>query len=243
MATKAKAKTSSVRTVRAKKNAPVPASLKNSIDAIAKDPAAVSKQEAINALQRISGLLKKTGPLKAPSTNFSSELNNIDFQKMIGGPLQACVNAQVASSLATVDFINSVGFAEVNGKKELVMVDFSHTRNDVKADGTADKKEINIKVPLLAMLPIPSLRIEHVIIDFNVKLNSVETSKVDETIGVNAEVSGGWGPVHFKVSASYQRKSTTGVEVRKEYALNVNVKAVQDEIPAGLEKILNMLAA
>jgi hypothetical protein len=117
MATKAKTKTSSVRTVRAKKNAPVPASLKNSIDAIAKDPAAVSKQEAINALQRISGLLKKTGPLKAPSTNFSSELNNIDFQKMIGGPLQACVNAQVASSLATVDFINSVGFAEVNGKK------------------------------------------------------------------------------------------------------------------------------
>ena len=47
----------------------------------------------------------------------------------------------------------------------------------------------------------------------------------------------------FKVSASYQRKATTGVEVKKEYALNINVKCVQDEIPAGLEKILNMLAA
>jgi hypothetical protein len=31
--------------------------------------------------------------------------------------------------------------------------------------------------------------------------------------------------------------------VKKEYALNVNVKAVQDEMPAGLEKILGMLAA
>ena len=49
--------------------------------------------------------------------------------------------------------------------------------------------------------------------------------------------------MNFKVSASYQRKATTGVEVKKEYALNVNVKAVQDEIPGGLEKILNMLAA
>jgi hypothetical protein len=45
------------------------------------------------------------------------------------------------------------------------------------------------------------------------------------------------------VSASYQRKTATNVEVKKEYALNVNVKAVQDEIPAGLEKILGILAA
>lgn len=238
-----KTKTRPVRTARVKKNAPLPASLQNSINALSKDDDGVARQEAIKALQRITGGLKSPGPLRAPTTNFSSELNNIDFQKMIGGPLQACVNAQVASSLATVDFINKVGFAEVNGKKELVMVDFSHTRNDVNADGTANKSEVNIKVPLLAMLPIPSLRIDHVTIDFNVKLNSVETSKVEQSIGVNAEVSAGWGPVKFKVSASYQRKSTTGVEVRKEYALNVNVKAVQDEIPAGLEKILNMLAA
>lgn len=182
---------------------------------------------------------------RALNTNLTSELNNIDFKKMIGGPLQACVDAQVASALATINFINEVGFTtDTNtGKKELVMVDFSHSRKDVKADGTEDNKEINIKVPLIAMLPIPSLRIDHVTIDFNVKLNSVETSQVSSDIKVGAEVKGGWGPVNFKVSASYQRKSTTGVEVRKEYALNVNVKAVQDEIPAGLEKILNMLSA
>jgi len=183
---------------------------------------------------------------RALSTNFVAELNNIDFKKMIGGPLQAAVDAQVASSLATVNFINAVGFTEPDssgGSRQLVMVDFSHTRSDVDAEGHPVTKSVVIKVPLLAMLPIPSLRIEHVIIDFNVKLNSVETSEVSTTLGVNAEVKGGWGPVNFKVSASYQRKATTGVEVKKEYALNVNVKAVQDEIPAGLEKILNLLAA
>ena len=182
----------------------------------------------------------------APSTDLVSELNNIDFRKMIGGPLQAAVDAQVASSLATVDFINKVGFTapDSDGKRELVMVDFSHKRKDVNADGTeAPNKEIAIRVPLLAMLPIPSLRIEHVIIDFNVKLNSVESSSTSDALGVNAEVKGGWGPVSFKVSASYQRKTATNVEVKKEYSLNVNVKAVQDEIPAGLEKILNLLAA
>lgn len=187
------------------------------------------------------------GPLgAAPSTDLTSELNNIDFRKMIGGPLQAAVDAQVASALATVDFINKVGFTAPgsDGKRELVMVDFSHKRNNgKKADGTDDVKDVSVRVPLLAMLPIPSLRIEHVIIDFNVKLNSVESASTSDELGVNAEVKGGWGPVSFKVSASYQRKTATNVEVKKEYALNVNVKAVQDEIPAGLEKILGMLAA
>lgn len=185
-----------------------------------------------------------TPPSLAPSTDLTSELNNIDFRKMIGGPLQAAVDAQVASSLATVDFINKIGFStNASGEKELVMVDFSHKRTDVNAEGETVPTEVFVRVPLLAMLPVPSLRIEHVIVDFNVKLNSVESQATSDALGVNAELRAGWGPVSFKVSASYQRKTSTNVEVRKEYSLNVNVKAVQDEIPAGLERILGMLAA
>lgn len=216
--------------------------------------AAASRPSAGEVASQLAGAARAAGraagaaslaAAAAPSTNFASELNNIDFRKMIGGPLQAAVDAQVASSLATVDFINKVGFTapDDQGQRELVMVDFTHKRKDVDGEGQPVEKEIFIKVPLLAMLPIPSLRIEHVIIDFNVKLNSVESSSTADELGVNAEVKAGWGPVSFKVSASYQRKTATNVEVKKEYALNVNVKAVQDEIPAGLEKILGLLAA
>jgi hypothetical protein len=182
-------------------------------------------------------------PMAAPAApSLTSELNNIDFAKMIGGPLQAAVDAQVASSLATVQFIKEVGFTQANGAKpELVMVEFSHKRKDVDADGKDIEKDVSLKVPLLAMLPIPSLRIEHVIIDFNVKLNSVESTTASSEFGGGVEGKGGWGPVSFKVTASYQRKTATNVEVKKEYALNVNVKAVQDEIPAGLEKCLNII--
>ena len=222
----------------------LPSNLEHTINSIARSKDGMSRDEAIKAITNTATALTALGPLGAPSTNLTSELNNIDFKKMIGGPLQAAVDAQVASSIATVNFINQVGFAEdSNGKKELVMVDFTHTRKDVDAAGNPITKEVAVKVPLLAMLPIPSLRIEHVIIDFNVKLNSVETSAVSDKLGINAEVKGGWGPVSFKVSASYQRQTSTGVEVKKEYALNVNVKAVQDEIPSGLEKILGILAA
>jgi hypothetical protein len=177
--------------------------------------------------------------------DFVSELNNIDFRKMIGGPLQAVVDAQVASSLATVNFINSVGFTTdpQTQKKELVMVDFSHQRKDVDDKGVETVKSIAVRVPLLAMLPIPSLRIEYATIDFNVKLNSVASASVSDELGIKVEAGGGFGPINFKVSASYQRKTSSNIEVKKEYALNVNVKVSQDEIPPGLEKLLNLLAA
>ena len=201
-------------------------------------------EEIVDVVERTASALSRGGPASRAAPSLTTELNNIDFQKMIGGPLQAAVDAQVKSSMATINFINEVGFSTgTDGSKELVMVDFSHTRKEVNDAGTEVPREVHIRVPLLAMLPIPSLRIEHVIIDFNVKLNSVETSSVSDKLGISAEVGGGFGPVNFKVSASYQRQSSTGMEIKKEYALNVNVKAVQDEIPAGLEKILNMLAA
>lgn len=210
---------------------------------------AVSAAQVDAVAQQLVRAVRARAPQAlAPSVNLTSELNNIDFRKMIGGPLQAAVDAQVASSLASVNFINEVGFKltdpnDPNSKRELVMVDFTHTRKDVDAAGVAVVKESFIKVPLLAMLQIPSLRIDHVEIVFNVKLNSVETSSVSDKLNVGAEFKGGWGPVSLKVSVAYQRQTAQGVEVKKEYALNVNVKAVQDEIPAGLEKILNLLAA
>jgi len=163
------------------------------------------------------------------------QLNNIDFRMMIGGPLQAAIDAQVASSMATINFIKQVGFDE-NG--EIRTVEFKYKKT--KSDGTAE--DATIDVPLLSMLPIPSLRIDSVDINFNAKLNSVQTTEVKDELKVGVEAKAGWGPVSFKVTASYQRSSTTGYKVEKEFTLNVRVKAVQDEIPAGLEKILNLLA-
>ncbi|MFC5874451.1 hypothetical protein [Chryseobacterium arachidis] len=46
----------------------------------------------------------------------------------------------------------------------------------------------------------------------------------------------------FNVDVSYKRTSSTGIKVEKEYSLGVKVKATNDEMPAGLEKVLGLLA-
>ncbi|MEJ5052494.1 DUF2589 domain-containing protein [Chryseobacterium culicis] len=194
----------------------------------------------------------------AASADFAAELGSIDFATIIGGPLDACVKAQSNASIATVNFINEVGFeltdpSNAASAKKLRMAEFKYKKNIPNPDFKEDEpvsatnpktipNDVEISVPFIALLNVPSFRIETCEVDFNVKLNSTYTKDVSDEFGINAGVSGGWGPVKFKVDVSYKRTSSTGIKVEKEYSLGVKVRATNDEMPAGLEKVLGLLS-
>lgn len=189
----------------------------------------------------------------ASSADFAAELGSIDFATIIGGPLDACVRAQSNASISTVSFINEVGFeTDSSGTKKLRMAEFKYKRSvpnpayDPENPGSATptiQQDAEIIVPFIALLNVPSFRIESCEVDFNVKLNSTYTKNVIDEFGINAGASGGWGPVKFKVDVSYKRSSSTGIKVEKEYSLGVKVRATNDEMPAGLEKVLGLLGS
>jgi hypothetical protein len=176
----------------------------------------------------------------ASDAGFAAELGSIDFATIIGGPLDACIQAQNNASISTVSFIKSVGFE--NGK--IRMVDFSYKKSvpDPNNVGSTIEESVQINVPFISILNIPSFRIETCDVDFNVKLNSTFTKNVSSEFGLNAGASGGFGPVKFKVDVSYKRTSSTGIKIEKEYSLGVKVKATNDEMPAGLEKVLGLMS-
>ncbi len=102
-----------------------------------------------------------------------------------------------------------------------------------------------LKVPILTILPIPFIRIDETTVDFNAKINSVEYRKTNTNLKVAAslEAKAGWlwGSAKLKVSTSYQRTTQQGSTVNRTYSLAIHVKAVQDEMPAGMEKMLGIL--
>lgn len=102
-----------------------------------------------------------------------------------------------------------------------------------------------LEVPILTMLPIPFIRIDDTSIDFNAKINSITYRKTDTSFKIDSslEAKAGWlfGSAKLKVSTSYQRNTQQGNTVNRTYSLKVHVKAVQDEMPAGMEKLLGIL--
>lgn len=189
------------------------------------------------------------------------ELNSLDFSVYIGGPLQAAVKAQHDASISQVNFIKEVGFlpavaasgtgttAVAAAPAQLRYVDFNYQKSVPNPDynpattGSLPTKEasVSLKVPFLTMLTIPALRIDEVTIDFNARLNSVETQAVSSEFAGNASVSGKIWKVKFNASASYKKTNSSTSTTEKTYTLGVHVRAVNDELPAGLSRILDML--
>jgi Protein of unknown function (DUF2589) len=171
------------------------------------------------------------------------ELNSLDFSVYIGGPLQAAVQAQNAASMAQVSFIKEVGFETVGGVEKLRYVDFEYKKSVPDPDNAGQylTSDVNIRVPFLTMLTLPALRIEEMTIDFNARLTSTETTSVSSEFAANAELGINYKIVNFKASASYKRTSSRGTNTEKSYNLGVRVTAVNDDIPAGLDRILTML--
>lgn len=195
------------------------------------------------------------------------ELASIDFESMLGGPLVAVINAQAQSAIATVNFIKEVGFKKMDDEtdpeaaetKDPIYVKFKYPKeiqpyvpavvdeNGVEIQPAQDPEyqDFELEVPILTMLPIPYIRIDETTIDFKAKITSVSYRKTDTNFKIDAslEAKAGWlwGSAKLKVSTSYQKSTQQGNTVNKTYSLNVFIKAVQDEMPAGMERLLGIL--
>ena len=178
----------------------------------------------------------------------------------------AVINAQAQSAVATVNFIKEVGFEKPSAEEaaggdtsteEPIYVSFKYPKElspYVPADSTTSPptpaqpavyETHELKVPILTLLPIPYVRMDTTTIDFNAKINSVEYRKTDSRLKVDAslEAKAGWlwGSAKLKVSTSYQRSSQQGTSVKRTYSMAVHIKAVQDEMPEGMERLLGIL--
>lgn len=174
------------------------------------------------------------------------ELQSIPFSAMIGGPMSAVIQAQAQAAQTTIEFIQKVGF-EAPESPTTGSTSFGKTRSaeftyeKLKSDGTGGRETVAINVPLLSIVPIPYIRIDYTEIDFSAKINETIKTEDSSNLGIGAEVSGGWAPIKFKASFSYNKSSSKSTNMDKEYQVNVKVRAVQDDMPAGLQKLLQMM--
>jgi len=182
------------------------------------------------------------------------ELASLDFENLIGGPLIAVVHAQAQAAMATVNFIKQVGFKPPEGVQmtaeqttgEPATVTFKYKKMVPKPDGSGEEeKTAELTVPFLAMLPIPYLRIQETNVDFLAKINSVQYRQVDTNLAVTGELEAKagwlWGSARLKVTTTYQRQTKEGSTVTRDYSMGVKVKAVQEEMPGGLDRLLSVL--
>jgi hypothetical protein len=170
-------------------------------------------------------------------------LNSIPFSSLIGGPLTAAVQAQGQAAMTCIEFIERVGFTtpDQNNPNNKVVKEVTFKYQKLNEEGQT--ASFTLTVPILAIVPIPYLRIDEVLIDFSAKLSDSITTEQTSAFTGNFSFSGGWGPVKFRGGVSYKNDKSSKSSSTQDYNMSVKVRAVQAEVPGGMQKVLDMLEA
>ena len=174
-------------------------------------------------------------------TDFGQELGSLDFENIIGGPLTAVVEAQAHAAETSIEFINEVGLTFEDGRITPIKTVFSYQKESTDEQGITRSRTHNIEVPVLAIVPIPYMVFNDVWLNFNVNLNSVENRSHNSFTGGSVAGRGRFGGFSFSGSVAASRQKRDTGTVSKTYAMGVKIHAVQDEMPEGMERVLNIL--
>lgn len=149
-----------------------------------------------------------------------SALNSIPFGNIIGGPLAACVQAQAEAAQTTLNYIRGFTMTEshldVEGA-EPITVSFSFIMEGVPTRMT---------VPLMTIVPIPYMRIEHVDLSFMADITACDNEKMEAKFA----------------SEGYQGVEEDEKSVSMQSKMGVHVRASTGDIPSGMAKMLDFFA-
>ncbi|MFD2232854.1 DUF2589 domain-containing protein [Phaeospirillum tilakii] len=189
-----------------------------------------------------------------PEFNMGDQFRGLPMGDLIGAPLSAACEAQVRLATATANFINVVGFLPPkndNDPLQVRTVAFRFDRAsrstppDIKASDIP-QETVNLEVPLLALVKIPSLAINKVDITFDMEVKNAQASSEGSTsqAALDAQAKVGWGPFSVSVkitgSVSSHKENTRSTDQTAKY--HVEVHAVDDGMPEGLARVLDLIA-
>ncbi len=195
-------------------------------------------------------------------------LSQLPFGNIIGSPMKAAIEAQALAARSTLEFIQTVGFTQQNddtlnstqagGANSTLVAESSNmgavrtiTFNYTSTDANGDAHNASLTVPILTVVPIPYLRIESMTIDFMVKMTE-ETRKTTDlnnsidgsaTLGVKGFWTSAAASFNGTLSTKHSSSAQTSSRYSTEATMNVHVQVVQDSIPAGMAKVLQILEA
>lgn len=192
--------------------------------------------------------------------NMSEQFKGLPMGDLIGGPLNAACEAQVRLANATADFIKVIGFLPPkdaddfsSGGTRTALFRFKRPVDNPNAIAQGQpgdamaiyEEEVELEVPMLAIVKVPNLSITTVDITFDMEVKSSFSSKesTDASATLEAQMSFGWGmfkgSVKVNGSVATHKENTRSSDNSAKY--HVSVHAEDRGMPEGLARVLDIL--
>lgn len=180
----------------------------------------------------------------ANDDNVSSKFSGLPIAELIAAPLTAACDSQKRLAQSAFEFMTEIGYSDVE-KQTPRLLSFQLER---PVEGAADTQTVQVNAPFLGLVPLPTLLIDDVQVDFQMEVTTTETSKEtsDSEVSTNVNSSFKFGcfakgsvSVNGKVSSS--RENTRSTNQTAKY--QVHVSARQQAPTEGLSKLMDIMAS
>lgn len=161
-----------------------------------------------------------------PVDNQESLLQELDFNRILGAPLSACVNAQEEAAQATLQYLNEVVFTQAgddDSSLEPVTVSFYF-----ESAGQVHR----IVMPLLLIVPVPYLQIDRIDLTFQATVTESRMNHNTRKLSLKAKYSapGDSAEVSKETKAEYMNKR----------CIDINLSVTSADMPMGISKLLEI---
>ncbi|MGZ2369155.1 DUF2589 domain-containing protein [Ancylomarina sp. YFZ004] len=182
----------------------------------------------------------------AEEKGLATEMQGLPMSDLIGAPLKAACDSQFQLAQSAYTFITQLGFQEGDLDKPNLLK--FNLQRPVETPEGIQTSDIEVQAPFLGLVPIPSLLIDDVHIDFQMEVNAATSNKStkekEADIKAHADFKLGFlgkgnVDVHGKVSSS--RENTRSTNQTAKY--QVSVSARQQPPTEGLSKLMDIMAS
>jgi hypothetical protein len=179
--------------------------------------------------------------------DIAQQFAGLPIEDLIVSPIIGMAKGQAKLNDVTWKYISEVAFVtDKDGKTSARSLDVEMNR--VVTDGTTGEQTVQTlysKVPMLPLVPLPSLAITSADIEFTmeVKTSEVDKSSTDTEASISASASGGFWGMKYSVSmagkVSTHKENTRSTDNSAKY----NVKVHAEQLPAteGMLKLSDYL--
>ena len=185
-------------------------------------------------------------------SEIAKEFTGLPIEDLICSPLIGMAKGQAKLNDVTWKYISEVAFVDVDpdddasSKKKTRHLDVQLNRYVTNPDtAEQDLQQINSMIPMLPLVPLPSLAITSADIEFTMEVKHASMSKesTDASVKTEASVSGGFWGVKYNASisgsVSTHKENTRSTDNSAKY--NVKVHAEQLPPTEGMHKLSDML--
>lgn len=188
-------------------------------------------------------------PVKSDSSG--DAFKGLPMRELIGAPLFAVAEAQEKLASLAWDYYQKIAYEDSgsgsggeSGKKAARILEFELERPVVQ-DGVVSEEtsKVTVKAPFIGLVPIPSLLIDQVDIDFQMEVTetnkTVDTKEDDASTNLSAKLFKVNVGISGKVSSSRENTRTTNQTGKYQ----VHVSASQQRQTEGLSKLMDVMAS